>query len=289
MVILEIPVGAGLGNQLFMYSLAYAIAKEKEKKILVIAYDCVQERPFILDKMQLDEKYIYKIVKFRRNQTIKRLILRFILCNLPNTKRLYEIKEDPRRKIDIENINNKNVYIYGYFECFEYFNKYKKELTKQYKLKELSKETKSILEKIQKSKSVALHIRRGDFVNVDRCINIKYYLKAIKKFDNSFTFYLCCEDEKIVKHFLKKKNFQIIKNSSNNKDLEDWYCLLNCQYHIIANSTYSWWSAYLSDASQNKRIIIPNKNEYYESEKRQVDGTYENFYNLNDKAYEEVI
>ena len=115
---------------------------------------------------------------------------------------------------------------------------------------------------INNKNSVAIHIRRGDYLNDPkvRCIHgilgSDYYKKSInyikKKVKNPF-FFIFSDDIELV-----KKNFSFFNNKKyifidTKSSINDLYLMSNCKHFIIANSTFSWWGAWLS---KNKRKIV---------------------------------
>lgn len=99
---------------------------------------------------------------------------------------------------------------------------------------------------------VAIHVRRGDYVNNDFYVDLSktdYYKEAIKEFPNS-EFIVFSDDIAFCKEYFKDYNFEY---SEGKTELEDLNTMASCKGIIIANSSFSWWSAYLSSA----KIIAP--------------------------------
>ena len=115
--------------------------------------------------------------------------------------------------------------------------------------------------------TVSIHIRRGDYLlpNFSFCIlDQEYYTKAIlKNFTpvDDYNFIVFSNDIEFAKDFLKGDNIYFVPPEGGNKvctdsEKEDLALLSLCDHHIIANSSYSWWGAYLSK-NKNKKIICP--------------------------------
>ena len=103
---------------------------------------------------------------------------------------------------------------------------------------------------------VAMHIRRGDYVNKqDRhpVQLIDYYKKAIKYFDSSKSFYILSDDIEWCKTHFIGNQFKFIENELDYIDL--WIMSL-CEHNIIANSSFSWWGAWLNN-NPDKKVIAP--------------------------------
>ena len=115
--------------------------------------------------------------------------------------------------------------------------------------------------------TVAVHIRRGDYIRLIKenrkkkwCLLGKdYYMEAFKKFDKSYTFVFFKEDDESgqwIKSNLVDmvEDYVIIENEPSPVDM----CFMSmCKNNIIANSTFSYWGAYLNK-NQNKKVIAPS-------------------------------
>jgi hypothetical protein len=116
--------------------------------------------------------------------------------------------------------------------------------------------------------SISVHIRRGDYVT-DPTINkvhgtcsVPYYKIAINRFKTLFEnprFFIFSDDLKWVEDNLCIENFStFISHNGYIKDYEDLRLMSLCKHHIIANSSFSWWGAWLCENS-NKIVLAPKK------------------------------
>lgn len=116
------------------------------------------------------------------------------------------------------------------------------------------------------SSSVSVHIRRGDYVNhpdFDGVANRDYYIHAIeliKKYIPVPKFYVFSNDVEWSEKFFKSLgvNYYIVNLGGGKKSYLDMYLMTLCHSHIIANSTFSWWGAWLSP-NKNSITICPEK------------------------------
>ena len=121
-----------------------------------------------------------------------------------------------------------------------------------------------IANEIVENKSVSLHIRRGDFLKKNNQVHqvdlTNFYKKAINEISGNFDnpkFFIFSDDPKwVFKNFLIKTNFRIVSNNKNNYSYLDMYLMSLCKCNILANSTFSWWGAWLNNYS-NKIILAP--------------------------------
>lgn len=286
MIIVDIIANSGQGNQMFQYLAAYAAAKETNKKLIIITTDVNDNRPFCLDKFKIDRDIIFKIVRIPRFKNKKiQIFYGRVIRKLIKIKYKHEcIIEDNkchRKYIKYNFENNKNYYMCGYFESYKYFDKYNEDIIKQFEpTYRINDKTKKFFEQIKSENSVSLHIRRGDFKSIGRTINIDYYKDQMRQMRESLenpTFYLATTDDSVIEEFKNEKDVILIDTKGENKDLNDWLCLKYCHHHIITNSTYSWWAAYLSD-NKNKSISVISKEKYNSIENPNYENEYEDFY-----------
>lgn len=122
-----------------------------------------------------------------------------------------------------------------------------------------------ILNQMKNKNSISIHIRRGDYLsNAGIYGNIcdeEYYKKAIDFFggDNSENLFVFFSDDiEWVKIQFGLRNAIYIDHNKNEKSYLDMYLMSQCSHNIIANSTFSWWGAYLNK-NKNKIVIMPAK------------------------------
>jgi len=148
-----------------------------------------------------------------------------------------------------------NVAIEGYFQSYKYFDEFKHDIINDFTFKS------NILDKCQNfisqySNPVAIHIRRGDYVNHPGFWNItpEYIQNALNYFsDDEYTFLIFSDDIGWCKQIFPEG---VIFVEGNNQ-FEDLCLMSLCDHNIISNSSYSWWGAYLNQ-NLNKKIIAPS-------------------------------
>lgn len=203
--------------------------------------------------------------------------LKFSLIeNLPVFKRVFREKDFTYNNIIIENISediSKNdIMIYGYFQSYKYFENNYNTIYKIIKINQLKTD---LLEKLNYVNEdlknvISLHFRIGDYKNIQHVhpvMSKEYYercLEYIKSLlcgkNDKFTILYFCEEvdiedvNEIINYLSEKFNeFNFVRCD---KILEDWEQLLLmscCNHNIIANSSFSWWGAYLNE--WNDKIV----------------------------------
>lgn len=182
------------------------------------------------------------------------------------------IKEEPeytRRKKEEFPIN-KNILLSGYFQSYKYFDTYYNEIYESLKIEETKEE---VLEKcVYYNKSFldsccSIHFRIGDYLHLQdhhNILTIDYYKQALLKVNTFYVLYFCEEkDKRKVKEMISvlQGEFPSIRFYKIHSSLSDWEQMLImscCKHNIIANSTFSWWGAYLNHHT-DKIVCYPSQ------------------------------
>jgi hypothetical protein len=152
-----------------------------------------------------------------------------------------------------------NVSLYGFFQTEKYFKHIEDEIRKDFKFNStIQKECEPIVDEVFDQSPIALHIRRGDFlINSGNHYNLslEWYEKSLSKFDSDREVILFSDDPLWIssQELFKPDRFII---SEGNSSYHDLYLMTQCSDFIIANSTFSWWGAWLANTG---RVIAPSK------------------------------
>lgn len=250
---MRILVSGGLGNQMFIYALYYAMKREGRKVQLDASlYNFVQMHNGyeISDLFETDKPYMTSNALYIN-------WLRFLL------KTGLFLTTD-KLEYDDRIFSTSSIYLRGYWQCDKYFEKYRTELLEIFKFKIISSPNQEIAHRMQDENSVSLHIRRGDYMDLSMYQGIcteEYYAKAVEYIKQSVAsphFYIFSNDIAWSKKFAESLNidYTIIDHNSGADSYQDMYLMSQCKHNIIANSSFSWWGAYLN-ANQNKLVIAP--------------------------------
>jgi len=199
---------------------------------------------------------------------------------LGDTPRKYELNKFPNLKYDSSNYGNKKIievsdnfnykelpyddnysyYLNGYWQSEKYF------LNVSDIIRNELRPDDETLEKLKvkvKENSVSLHIRRTDYITSNGfhpVQTIEYYDKALEIIGEYNQIFVFSDDISWCKDNLKYNNIFFVENQDN---IEDLWLMSLCTHNIIANSSFSWWGAWLNQ-NQNKIVIAP-KNWFGES------------------------
>lgn len=260
----------GLGNQMFQYAFGKALGNktlydlswfdENAKK------NMTTERFYELEGFNLNTQIATQreIAAIREKKQSR--ILNFIrrILNAPYYK-LNEIHEpDYRYHKELLQNNNNETYYVGYFQCEKYFLQIREQLLKDFSLQvALNDKNTEMLARINSVNSISIHIRRGDYVNLQHIYelcNLDYYQNAIEYIalhESMPHFFLFSDEIDWVKQHLKVAYPVTYVDINDNKNgIFDIELMKQCKHNIIANSSFSWWGAWLNE-NPNKIVIAP--------------------------------
>ena len=106
--------------------------------------------------------------------------------------------------------------------------------------------------------TISIHLRLGDYVNLPNShpvCSLDYYVEALKLLPDDLLIYVFSDNIPEATEFFKFLNRKVVFTETNDKYID--MCLMSmCKYHIIANSSFSWWGSWLSNS---KKTIAPSK------------------------------
>ena len=161
--------------------------------------------------------------------------------------------------------HTKSKYLYGYWMNDQYFRDIESELKTAFDFKNIDDFNVKLSRQLSTENSVSLHIRRGDYINLPN-FNIcgeSYYKNAISYIEENVRspkFYIFSDDPEWCETYLKQFNidYRIIKHNTGTTSFRDMFLMSKCKHNIIANSTFSWWGAWLNNNSE-KIVIAPER------------------------------
>jgi hypothetical protein len=266
----------GLGNQLFQYAVGRRLAAKHTTplKFDVAWYQKQTLRSYQLDafNIQAEIASVDEIKKFRRADWdgLKARVYQAVQRRLPYYYRRVVVENTPF--IFDPNIVNKvsrDVYLIRYWQNCSYLIPIASNLRQELTLRETP--TPAFLawrEKIIRQESTSLHIRRGDYVN-DLLINqvhgvcpLTYYSDAIdyirQRVPETTIFVFSDDMDWAREKFDNDPRYEFVELKETSRDQEELVLMSLCDHHIIANSSYSWWGAWLGD-KPGKIVIAPQK------------------------------
>lgn len=272
----------GLGNQMFQYAFHLYLKnniKNEDKFFLDInQFDNYGlHNGYELERIfSINEKYISKSLSLHnivRNNILQSDILKKVMIELSISK-INIFIEDIYSLINLNNLNCKKEenynYFIGYWQNYNYIKNNAEKIKNifSFNLNKLDKNNKELLNNIENNNSVSIHIRRGDYLNknnFDKFANIcneKYYLNAINYIEKNIEnpkYFVFSDDIEYCKYLFKEiNNIFYVQNNKGKDSYWDMFLMSKCKHNIIANSSFSWWGAFLN-SNNNKIVLAPNK------------------------------
>ncbi len=261
---ITVHIIGGLGNQLFQIATAIAYGQKNDSRLLIdnYSYETYKLHDYLLTCFSIEADEIRYNLKKK---------LMFIFAKLLNKLKIhccfFGIYSEKDMLYDNSLMDKKRCkYLTGYFQSYKYFNFAKNTLRSNFEIKsEYKSKNIALLEKIKNSNSVMVHVRRGDYatnkVTKEKhgLCSVSYYKTAIGYISTIVekpVFFIFTNDMEWCKNNFELEDVQYIAGSRETT-IEDFDLMRECKYHIIANSTFSWWAAYLS-YEESKKVVYPS-------------------------------
>jgi hypothetical protein len=269
---------SGLGNQMFQYAAGLALAKRNNTELYIdnswFNLDIEKQTPrnygmtpFRIDAQIADEALIRKFIKAENTGLFSRI------SNKLDSMQPYYLRKvyvEPHFQYDpnFQKANN-NTYLSGYWQSEKYFKDIEHDVRASFRLKnELSELNVKLKNEISNCMAISLHVRRTDMVNNPEVIKthgactLDYYLAAVNQISIGLEapkFFIFSDDPTWCKENLHI-NFPVTYIDHNHGDdaYLDMHLMSQCKHHIIANSSFSWWGAWLN-SNTDKRVIAPKR------------------------------
>jgi len=269
----------GLGNQMFQYAAARALALKLncDVRLDITAYKTYQmHNGFELCKYALDQHTLKldALTGDAQNQSIGQSqfsfgrLKRFLARKTNAIKPNFFVEKDFSFDSALFD-QSLPVTIEGYWQSYKYFSDVREQILKDFRLLQSPTSLNEILaKKISKSNSVSIHIRRGDYVsnaNANSYHGIcgsEYYQNAINKIEakvSNPSYFIFSDDIEWCRLNLNVPgDSTFIGHNRGDQSHFDMHLMSLCKHNIIANSSFSWWGAWLN-ANLNKCVIAPKQ------------------------------
>lgn len=263
----------GLGNQMFQYAIGrqLSVLRNTSLKLDVSGFAGYDLREYLLHNFKIDAELASdsELEEFKRE--CRKWDERGAIAKLFTQAKFRRYKE-PRS--DLYKFKSKvfklpsDAYLEGHWVHQEYFRGIRELITREFELAhDFDAQNSGFLELIQSSgHSVSLHVRRGDYVTDPRTnkyhgvCSLDYYGSAIARINEKHAdaaFFIFSDDLDWVRDNLEiDREHHFVDANTNLLPHFDLALMRACKHHIIANSTFSWWGAWLAD-SPGKTVIAP--------------------------------
>lgn len=263
----------GIGNQMFQYAAGRSLSLLTGQQYLLDLNDFSKYRlhngfelgrVFNVVPAKADVPTLHRLLRWRAPQFVKKVLKRPQFGWLRG--KTFVVEPHFNYWSGLNSLTG-NCYLYGYWQSEQYFKSVESVIRRDFDFREpLVGVNADLASEIQRFQSISLHVRRGDYISdtktrsiMDIC-SLDYYLGAIKHIadhvDNPI-FFIFSDDMAWVKENLML-NYDCIYVSHNRgaESYRDMQLMSLCKHHIIANSSFSWWGAWLNPNSE-KIVVAP--------------------------------
>lgn len=266
-----IRVIGGLGNQMFQYALYLKIKEiypSEDVYIDITHFSDYKlhngfeiERVFNLKPKVADFSLVRKYSRIYKSYKFSRLIRKVL------SPKRSEYIEHSEYCFDKQVLASERNYFEGYWQNESYFSDIRELLLDKFSFTSIRQRNIDLLDSNNDKILISVHIRRGDYLKAPLFKNIceiDYYQRAISFFEQKRTnllFLVFSNDISWCKENLKSldgTNSLFVDWNQGENSYQDMYLMSKCQHNIIANSSFSWWGAWLNQ-NPNKIVISPNK------------------------------
>jgi hypothetical protein len=257
-------ISGGLGNQLFQYAAGKSLALRQNTQLLLDTSYFKGEglRNFELDSFNIS-------LKIADRELVENFITRSFAGRIRDRilpMKFRKVYKEPFYHFDKNFFNAaSDVYLKGYWQSEKYFNPVKEAIKTDLTIKpEIIEKIKQVGAGLGIATSVAVHIRRADYtIDVQKdyhgTLEKDYYHGAIQLISDKIKdarFYFFSDSINWVKENLGMPGAVYVSGEVTKNHLEDLYLMSQCNHNIIANSSFSWWGAWLNN-NPGKIVIAP--------------------------------
>jgi hypothetical protein len=268
----------GLGNQMFQYACAYALGRDSGLSVKV-ATDMIDgyslhngpelSRVFQTSAPAAEPADLRNLVGgWRAKPKVRRWLGHAALKLLRG--RHFIVEQQFRYNKELQYLAGRGGYLQGYWQSERYFEKYADVLRKEFAFKRApTGRNAELARQIRQDVGVSLHVRRGDYASCPKTLAYhglcepEYYFRAIEHIRRhipKFRLFAFSDDPQWVAGTLKPHypELVVVDHNAGDQSHNDMLLMSLCHHHIISNSSFSWWGAWLNP-DPNKIVIAPRK------------------------------
>ena len=253
----------GLGNQMFQYAIGRHLA-EKNRTALSLDISTLLKRDAINYTPRNFELNVFNV---KYSKLINKPSSSYF--NKAYNKLFTSTINEKGYNYDNQVLSNKgNIYLNGFWQTEQYFIDIEEIIRKDFTFKATPNSINiNHIKNINAVNSVSIHFRRGDYITNSSAVDFhgicepEYYQNAINEIKNKVTnphFFIFSDDVEWVQENFIIDNATIISNNTASDAFEDMRLMAACKHNIIANSSFSWWAAWLNN-NPDKIVIAPKR------------------------------
>lgn len=269
----RVKLWGGLGNQMFQYALGRSLALKNRTYLQLDLSEYIvknEAADYISRNFELDLFNVSYVTESKEN---------FIVTKVLNYVSPVKYVQENGFVYDPSVLEKKGrLYLYGYWQCEKYFKSIESTIRKDFTFKKQPNTANTqYLDQIAKVNAVSIHFRRGDYITVQTAVNfngictIEYYKEAIELIKSKVKnphFFVFSDDLSWVKENIAFEDpHTYVDGNAGEYSYEDMRLMAACKHNIIANSTFSWWGAWLNN-NQDKVVVAPKN--WFKTEKTDI-------------------
>jgi hypothetical protein len=267
-----VKINHGLGNQLFQYATGRSLARQLGTRLILdtSAYSSSSFRQYKLNHFGISQPTLNSLARFAIRKLRRRALapIRLLAQNFG----IIRLVKDKERGFDKTLPDQgKNLHLEGFWQSERYFADLRETLLTELTLPAPTQpEARRMWARMNEEISVCVHIRRGDYVSTKHgqthwvTCGLEYYAAAMAYLGERVAgakYYFFSDDPVWVQaNFTPATNRVFVTSPTARSDIEDFSLMMNCRHFIIANSTFSWWAAWLG--KQPDKLVIAPRNWY---------------------------
>jgi hypothetical protein len=282
---ITIRMTGGIGNQLFQYALGLHLKEvyQKEVQFDTSFYNINGQDDATIRDLDIESFTLGDLQKNNSSNILSKSVLakgqRFLeRLFVPYYRQSYFFEQTLRFDPNVFKVKN-SVYLDGYWQSPEYFKGIEGKLRSQFVIEnKMTEYAAGLSKRINDMKNaISIHIRRSDYLNkyshVYYSQPISYYLASLKVIKgylqtDNIKLIVFSDDIEWCRTNLDFKYPTIFVDALQRPSYEDMILMSQCSHHIIANSTYSWWGAWLN--KNDDKIVVAPKNWFLEPYKNEI-------------------
>jgi hypothetical protein len=265
-----VPLIGGLGNQMFQYAAARAVALKNDSavKLELSWFGTDAERQYALEPFAIEATtMVSEKQAARKYDLLSRLMRRLPIARRQNGLPVF--KEASFRYDESIEQARAPIFLDGYFQSEKYFLQYRDQIAADFKLRNKPlAATAAVLNQISQTDAICIHFRRGDYVT-SKVANAHHGTCSLEYYEAGLGYvaeglarphcFVFSDDPVWAReNFAPKMPVTFVDIHATNQAHEDLRLMASCQRYVIANSSLSWWGAWLGSHG-NKKVVAPAK------------------------------
>lgn len=252
-----IKIGDGMGNQLFNYACGYALARREGEKLKLDISECDNStlRDYELDFFQIRYDAKESFPNHNVWQKLYKRLRRNLLYHVIIEKDWFSVDERIYKKY------LRNRYLHGYWQNVAYFKDYLDELREMFVPREpVRSEVQALITQFDSEETCAVHVRGGD-INGPSPAYFSEAMRRMKAAKPDVRFIIFTNDKEKAAECMDAQgacdSLRYIADMGSFTDKEEFLLMTACRNHVISNSSYSTWAAYLCKYPK-QLVMVPS-------------------------------